>query len=109
MTGFPVPDKIWQFAHGGPLPLVAVEWEDTTNVAGWQSLAAVADWATDGSWHVTNVGYLVHEDDDCLVVAARLAFDADPPQAGAWLSGSPKRSIRAFHRLDGVPAQQAAP
>lgn len=59
------------------LPLVVVEWEDTTNVGNWLNQDELAEFVTDGSWRCVNVGYLVHEDDDCVVLSARLADDSD--------------------------------
>lgn len=62
--------------------LVVVEWVDTTNVAAWMPIDEIASWAADGGWICRNVGYLVYEDDQCVVLAARIAADAEPPQAG---------------------------
>lgn len=53
-------------------PLVLVEWEDASNVAEWhdrEEAAAFDQFEFD--WHCTNVGYLIRDDDECVVVAAR--------------------------------------
>lgn len=78
-------------------PLVAVSWDDATNIPTWEDLDGIAGWARTGGWRVTNVGYLVHEDDDCVVIAARAAFDAEPRQVGLF-ERIPKRAIT--HRVD---------
>lgn len=75
--------------------LVVVTWEDTTNVAAWQTIPEAADMT---GWLVQNVGWVVHEDDDCVVVAARQAFAAEPPQVGL-AERIPKRAIIARETL----------
>lgn len=65
-------------------PLELVEWVDTTNIAVWTNLADIADFARDGGFQCRNVGYLVHEDDECVVLAARIAIAADPEQVGLF-------------------------
>jgi hypothetical protein len=61
-----------------------VEWVDATNVAEWVPLDEVSDWASCGGWVCRNVGYLVHEDDECVVLAARIALAAEPVQVGLF-------------------------
>jgi len=63
-------------------PLVCVEWEDAMNIAVWQPLSEVATWATGDGFHCRNVGYLAHEDDDCVVLAARFNLDGDVSMVG---------------------------
>lgn len=65
-------------------PLVMVEWIDATNIATWERLDEIAEWAKDGGFVCRNVGYLVHEDDECVVLAARIALEADPKQVGLF-------------------------
>lgn len=55
--------------------LAVVTWEDTTNVATWQDRDEVREFATDGGWVCQNVGWVVYEDDECVVLAARRADD----------------------------------
>ena len=74
-------------------PLVMVEWIDTTNIAQWVDLDEIPEWATDGGFVCRNVGYLVHEDDDCVVLAARVAIGANPEQVGLF-ERVPKGVIR---------------
>lgn len=64
--------------------LTVVEWTDATNIPTWATLTEIAEWAGGGGFICHNVGYLVYEDDECVVLAARLAFDAEPPQAGLY-------------------------
>ena len=57
-------------------PLVIVEWEDATNVATWEDYdEAVAFERLDRDFHCTNVGYLIRDDADCVIVAARATVD----------------------------------
>jgi hypothetical protein len=72
-----------------------VTWEDTTNVAAWQTHVEMVDWATAGGWIAHNVGFLVHEDDDCVVVAARVVDDEENHVGLA--ERIPKRSILKLH------------
>lgn len=65
-------------------PLHVVEWVDTTNIATWEDLADVHEWASEGGYVCRNVGYLVHEDDSCVVLAARIAIAAEPAQIGLF-------------------------
>lgn len=58
-------------------PLVEVLWEDTTNVAAWQTRDEMIDWARAGGWFAYNVGYLVHEDAECVVLSARIVYDEE--------------------------------
>jgi hypothetical protein len=81
-------------------PLVVVEWVDTTNIATWEDLDTIAEWAKDGGFICRNVGYLIHEDDDCVVLAARIALDGEPHQVGLF-ERVPKGVIRGRWALDG--------
>jgi len=65
-------------------PLVMVEWTDTTNIAAWTNLDEIADWAPSGGFVCRNIGYLIHEDDDCMILAARVALSAEPEQVGLF-------------------------
>lgn len=75
--------------------LVMVTWEDTTNVAAWQTHADMVEWAQAGGWIAHNVGFLVHEDDACVVVAARVVDDEENHVGLA--ERIPKRSILKIH------------
>lgn len=86
-------------------PLVLVEWTDTTNIAAWTPLDEIAAWAPDGGFACRNVGYLIHEDDDCVVLAARVALDAEPPQVGLY-ERVPKGIITRRSVLVDTPADQ---
>lgn len=80
------------------LDLVMVEWHDTTNIAAWTTVEEVEEWAPEGSWVCRNIGYLVYEDFDCVVLAARTALDANPPQVGLY-ERVPTRAITGWWRL----------
>lgn len=57
-------------------PLVMVRWEDATNVAEWTDLdVAQAFDSFSFDYRCTNVGYLIRDDDECVVVAARATGD----------------------------------
>lgn len=91
----------------GDRQLVVVEWEDSTNIQEWTPIAELAQWAADGGWRVRNVGWLVHEDDDCVVLAGRLAEHARPPQAGLY-ERIPKRAIISMRSTAREVLQAAA-
>lgn len=55
--------------------LVLVTWEDTINIAAWQTPADVAEWAGEGGWICQNIGWLIHQDDNCVVIAGRRCRD----------------------------------
>jgi hypothetical protein len=58
--------------------LLQVSWTDTTNVAGgWHDDDELATFAADEVWECTNTGWLVYEDDKCLVLAGRMTDDGD--------------------------------
>lgn len=53
--------------------LVVVHWEDTTNMADWQSRQEVLEFATDGAWICENVGWVIVDNEDCIVLSGRRA------------------------------------
>lgn len=54
--------------------LVRVTWVDAHNNQGaWMTADELAEFAADEAYRVTQVGYKVHEDDLCIVLAARLS------------------------------------
>lgn len=56
--------------------LVRIWWTDTTNVAGgWYDPDELKDFATNQIWRCSNIGWLIYEDDDCVVLAGRLTND----------------------------------
>lgn len=65
-------------------PVVLAEWVDATNMALWTDVDDLADWAEDGGYLCRNVGYLVHEDDECIVLAGRIALRGEPQQVGIF-------------------------
>jgi hypothetical protein len=65
-------------AHPGVMDLpdctgrqVTVEWEDTTNMATWLTASEVDEFAHDGSWVCSNIGWVSYQDADCIVVSSR--------------------------------------
>lgn len=57
-------------------PLVVVHWEDAANVPEWHDIAEAAAFDRfEFDVHCTNVGYLIRDDDECVVVAARASGD----------------------------------
>jgi hypothetical protein len=70
-----------------------VWWTDATNVAGgWHDAEDLADFAVNGAWETTNTGWLVWEDEVCLVLAGRMTEDGE--HAGL-LERIPKAAITA--------------
>jgi len=73
--------------------LLQVWWTDATNVAGgWHDAEELADFATNGAWETSNTGWLVWEDDTCLVLAGRMTDDGE--HAGL-LERIPKSAVTA--------------
>ena len=75
-----------------------VEWVDTTNIQAWTNLEDIPEFAKDGGFVCRNVGYLVHEDDDCVVLAARVALKGEPHQVGLY-ERNPKGVIQNRWKL----------
>lgn len=62
--------------NDGRFPLVVVRWEDATNVAEWTDLDEAQRFEnTSFDYRCTNVGYLIRDDAECVVVAARASGD----------------------------------
>lgn len=67
--------------------LVAVDWDDVTGHAGnWHNDDDIDDWADTVVFHCTSVGWLLRDNPDHIVLAARatdayLAGDTDHPLA----------------------------
>lgn len=78
--------------------LVIVTWEDTTNVAAWQTRGEMAEWAQAGGWICHNVGWVVHEDDECIVLAARQVEDEEKHVGLA--ERIPKRAVLSRQAID---------
>jgi hypothetical protein len=76
--------------------LVVVHWEDTTNVAEWQSHQEVLEFASDGAWICENVGWVLVDNDDCIVLSGRRAGKIG--QFGLT-ERIPKRNVLAVQRL----------
>jgi hypothetical protein len=56
--------------------VVEVWWTDTTNVAGgWHDADELQDFAINQKWECHNIGWLVYEDKDCVVLAGRQTTD----------------------------------
>jgi hypothetical protein len=73
--------------------LLQVHWVDATNVAGgWHNDEDLADFASNGAWECSNTGWLVYEDDKCLVLAGRMTDDGS--QVGL-IERIPKAAITA--------------
>lgn len=89
-------------AHEYP-PLECIEWEDATNIATWQDVPNAVKWATENDFTVRNVGYVIHEDDTCVVLAARYAPDADEGDTCGLFERLPKGMIvRRWTLIEGT-------
>jgi hypothetical protein len=65
--------------------LMMVEWTDATNIGEWMDLSELREWATEKHGaNVRNVGFLVYEDEECIVLAARKATEMEPKQIGLF-------------------------
>lgn len=77
--------------------LRAVFWEDTTNVAGgWHDRDELAEFAANDHWKVCNIGWLVFEDDDCVVLSARRTTD---DRHHGLIERIPKRAITNWYSI----------
>lgn len=57
-------------------PMVLVEWEDATNVPTWEAYEEAAKFEdSDTEYRCTSVGYLIRDDEECVVVASRATVD----------------------------------
>lgn len=79
-----MPDEVKHEGLLSGFPLEKVTWHDATSIGHWTDLADIPEFATDHGFVVTNVGYLVYEDDACIVLAARITLGADPQQVGIF-------------------------
>lgn len=57
-----------------PYKKVTVEWVDASTNAGWEDLEIVLK---ERPHPVTTTGYLVHEDEECVVIATTMSYDKD--------------------------------
>lgn len=88
-------------AHEYP-PLECIEWEDATNIPVWKDVGEIVAWATQNDFTVRNVGYVVHEDEHCVVLAARYAPDEAEGDSAGLFERLPKGMIVRRYRLEGV-------
>ena len=62
------------------MKLVKIEWVDVHNVVGgWHDPDELKDFAKNVAYHVTSVGYKVHEDKLCIVLSSRVS-----PETGEY-------------------------
>lgn len=75
--------------------LVRITWVDAhNNQGGWMDRDQLADFAKDEAYRVTHVGYKVHEDELCIVLAARLSTpSADYGQSFGMCERIPRKLI----------------
>lgn len=75
--------------------LVRVTWVDAHNNQGaWMTRDELAEFAADEAYRVTQVGYKVHEDELCIVLAARLSTPSpDYGQSFGMCERIPKKLI----------------
>lgn len=86
--------------------LLKVRWTDATNVAGgWHDADDLAEFATNGAWECTNTGWLVYEDDKCVVLAGRMTDDG---QNVGLIERIPKAAITSLSSFDIEQADASA-
>lgn len=76
--------------------LVVVEWEDATNVAEWADIEEAIAFNFSFDYHVRNVGYMIRNDDECVIVAGRCTDDS---KAVGLVERIPKSMVRALKVL----------
>lgn len=55
-------------------PLAVVFWEDASNIGGWTEIEEATAFTPESfafDFRCSNVGYLIRDDDECVIVAAR--------------------------------------
>lgn len=79
--------------------LVRIVWTDPSDRAAWQHVDDVAEWANDGSYVCESVGWLIYEDDETVIVAARRSV---VDQAAVGLSMRvPRAVVRSIDEIAG--------
>jgi hypothetical protein len=75
--------------------LVLVQWDDAHNNQGaWvYGEDGLNEFATDERFQVSQAGWLVYEDDKCVVIASRITRNDTPERAYGQLERIPKRMI----------------
>ncbi|HMH59020.1 MAG TPA: hypothetical protein VK537_07545 [Galbitalea sp.] len=91
-------------AQQGPFDLVRVTWVDAHNNQGaWMSGDELVAFAADEAYRVTQVGYKVHEDELCIVLAARLSTPSpDYGQSFGMCERIPRKLIDSMTVLEAV-------
>ena len=77
------------------MQLLEVKWVDAHNLSGgWNDKDELDVFAKDEAYKVTSVGFLVHEDDLCIVLAGRVSPATDNYEAHyGLLERLPKKII----------------
>lgn len=57
-------------------PIVMVKWEDATNSGEWNTLEGAQKFEDfEFNYHCYSVGYLIRDDDECVILASRATRD----------------------------------
>ena len=56
-------------------PLARVTWKDAPTRSGWLDKAECLSWALGPVMEATSVGYVVRDDEDCIVIVPNMAED----------------------------------
>jgi hypothetical protein len=85
--------------QGACYPLAVVTWEDASNVASWMDVADAIDFENhcDSDFNCTNVGYLIRDDETCVIVAARATLDH---RAVGLIERIPRGMVRSVRIID---------
>ena len=78
--------------------LVYVQWVDSCCGSGWQTLERIRAACT----KCITVGFLVHEDDECISVATTLGYHEGEPNQTADAITIPRVAIVAWWDLEGA-------
>lgn len=53
-------------------PLIYIEWSDSTTLDdGWKEIDEIIDWADNSNWVIRQVGYLIKETKEHIVLASQ--------------------------------------
>jgi len=96
------PEDCWcdegMFATNPVGHLAVVRWEDTTNIAAWQDMDDLRDFASNGGWLCENVGWVQMSNEDCVVLSARRTVKGEAQRG--LTERIPRRAIISIRRAD---------
>lgn len=50
------------------MKLIYIEWQDCAYKQGWSTKEKAIEWAKDGGWHIRQIGFLLDETEDYVLL-----------------------------------------